>query len=556
MTASTSASKTLRVSVGATEDSLDSALSNIESWIGVIGRVYEPMFEYDYLARPAKLVPRTLSAMPTVSGDGKTFVFQLQKGIYFSDDIAFQGKKRELVASDYAYSLKRIYDPKLKSPWYGQIEGKIVGADKLRAQAMKSGSIDLGLEISGIEVLDRYRLRIRLTKPDPSFLYLLALPFSGALARESVEFHSSRGSHQFAGTGAYMFARGEYRSASKVVLTANPNYRKRTWNWISSDRSDDAIVTAMAGKPVPSIQRIEISVIEEGQSAWLALLSGQVDEVFQVSSATAHAIKEGGTLKQEHALRGVVLGQIETLNTLRTVFNMNDPVVGGYSPAKIALRRAIQYCFPLDEHIRVVTRGDAIAASSIVPASLRGHIAAQTRFHEYNPALANALLNKYGYVDRDGDGFRELPDGKPLVLERITDTRSSARAADELWKKAMDAIGIKITFQPLNWTDMHKAALQGQIKMMQDGSTASLPDGAEFFASLYSGNALDGGSNYSRFKVAEYDSLYEQMAALPHSDQRDALIIEMEKIIRNYAPWIAPWHMIRYYATARSVVGL
>ena len=64
--------------------------------------VFETLLTYDYLARPAKLVPLTAEAMPEVSDDGKTYTVRVKKGIYFIDDPAFKGQKRELVAADYA----------------------------------------------------------------------------------------------------------------------------------------------------------------------------------------------------------------------------------------------------------------------------------------------------------------------------------------------------------------------------------------------------------------------------------------------------------------------
>src|SRR5437868_8828874 len=108
------------------------------------GSVEQAMFEtlltYDYLARPAKLVPLSAEAMPIVSDNGRTYTFKIRKGIYFASDAAFKGRKRELTAEDFAYSLKRLIDPKIRGPWAWLIEGKIVGLDALAEQAKKSGT--------------------------------------------------------------------------------------------------------------------------------------------------------------------------------------------------------------------------------------------------------------------------------------------------------------------------------------------------------------------------------------------------------------------------------
>jgi ABC-type transport system substrate-binding protein len=73
--------------------------------------IFDPLMTYDYLARPAKLAPRAAESMPVVSDQAKTYVFKVRKGVYFSADPAFKGKKRELTAADYVYSWKRIVDP-------------------------------------------------------------------------------------------------------------------------------------------------------------------------------------------------------------------------------------------------------------------------------------------------------------------------------------------------------------------------------------------------------------------------------------------------------------
>src|SRR5689334_13045094 len=128
--------------------------------------VFETLLTYDYLARPSKLVPLTAEALPDIADDGKTYTLHVRKGIYFIDDPAFKGKKRELTAADYAYSLKRLIDPKIRSPWAWLVEGKIVGLDEVAKAAKKSGKFDYDAKIAGLETPERYTLRIRLNDTD------------------------------------------------------------------------------------------------------------------------------------------------------------------------------------------------------------------------------------------------------------------------------------------------------------------------------------------------------------------------------------------------------
>ena len=124
----------------------------------VVDHILDPMLTYDYLARPAKLVPNTLESMPEVSADGMTHTFRIRKGIYFTPDPAFKAKRRELVAADYAYSILRFFDPKVKSPNLYLVEGRILGLDEAHQRAIRTGKpFDYDASYPGLQLLDRYR---------------------------------------------------------------------------------------------------------------------------------------------------------------------------------------------------------------------------------------------------------------------------------------------------------------------------------------------------------------------------------------------------------------
>src|SRR2546427_13179466 len=79
--------------------------------------IFETLLTYDYLARPAKIVPLVAEAPPQITDNGRTDTLKIREGIHFTPDPAFKGQKRELVAEDFIYSLKRLIDPRLRSPW-------------------------------------------------------------------------------------------------------------------------------------------------------------------------------------------------------------------------------------------------------------------------------------------------------------------------------------------------------------------------------------------------------------------------------------------------------
>jgi len=148
---------------------------------------FETLLTYDYLARPSKLVPLAAEALPEITDAGKTYTVRIRKGIYFIDDPVFKGRKRELTSADYAYSIKRLIDPKLRSPWAWLVEGKILGLDDLAEAAKKTGKFDYDAKVEGIETPDRYTLRIRLKDTDYNLSYILAHEPTSAVAREVID---------------------------------------------------------------------------------------------------------------------------------------------------------------------------------------------------------------------------------------------------------------------------------------------------------------------------------------------------------------------------------
>jgi ABC-type transport system substrate-binding protein len=210
-------------------------------------------------------------------------------------------------------------------------------------------------------------------------------------------------------------------------------------------------------------------------------------------------------------------------------------VVGGYTPEKVALRRAISLGYDIDASVLQIYRGQARRAQSTVPPDAIG---ADPNFAsplaEYSPARAKALLDTYGYIDRDGDGYREAPDGSPLVLEIGSTPDGSSKVIDEVWRRSMDAIGLRIEFRKAKWPELLRESRAGKLMMWGLGWLAGDPDADTFYQILYGPNK--GQSNHSRFNHAEFNALFEQAKVLPDGPERSALYAKMNRIAAAYAP--------------------
>jgi len=181
----------------------------------------------------------------------------------------------------------------------------------------------------------------------------------------------------------------------------------------------------------------------------------------------------------------------------------------------------------------VLRNGQAIPATQPIPPDVAGHVRGFKGFAPYDPAVARALLDKFGYRDRDGDGYRELPDGRPLVLHMASDTSPVYRRYDELWQRGLDGVGIKIDIQVQKFPELFKAAHAGQLQFWSLAWTGDTAD--DFMRLFYGPNA--GAANLARFRNAQFDALYKQSRRIPEGTERDTLYAKMTELLGAYSPW-------------------
>jgi ABC-type transport system substrate-binding protein len=523
--------KVLRYALGTPVSTLDPAAVSDVPTVSMLANIFDAPYTYDYLARPARLKPNTAAALPEVSRDGLELTVRLRPGIYFADDPAFKGTRRELTAADYVYSLKRHWDPKLKSPNLYLINTRIKGMAALRKEAEAGGRFDYDREVEGLRALDRYTLRVVLTEPAPNFGYFLSLcPLACAVAREVVEAYGDKVAEHPVGTNAFRLTR--YARSSKMVFERNPNFREQVYDEQppADDPAAKKIAATLAGRRLPMLDRVEVSIVEEAQPRWLAFLNAEHDLIEVVPAEFVLTVAPRGELAGHLQRRGVQIHRVPAHSVFFTYFGLNDPVVGGYAPEKVALRRAIGLAYDIDAAIRINARGQAIPAQSVLPPGAVG----------FDPALKSPLADydpdrdTYGYVDRDGDGWREQPDGRPLQLVMASPSTQLARNADELWRKSMNAVGIRIDFRKGKFQELIRESRAGKLMMFGSGWSGPMPDGEYFMGILYGPNA--GQSNQSRFDLPEFNRLFAQAAQMPDGPERERLYREMNRLLFAYAP--------------------
>ncbi len=555
----TAAPKVLRYAFPVAETGFDPAqVSDLYSRT-VIAGIFEAPLAFDFLARPFKMKPVTLADIPTVSDNSTRFTFRVKPGIYFADDPAFKGVRRELTAQDYVYSLKRHYDPITKSPNLYRLESaKILGLSALRTKIMAAKQpFPYDTEVEGLRALDRYTFEIKLAEPSPRF-HQEALTDSGsfgAVAREVVEMYGDKIMEHPVGTGPFKLA--EWRRSSRIVLARNTGFREMYYDEEApaDDARSVAIAKAFKGKRMPMLDRVEISIIEESQPRWLSFLNQQTDFMERLPNEFSNVAIPNNVIAPNLAKQGISMEQSPLVDaTLASLFNQDSPVVGGYTPDKVALRRAISLAYNSEEEVRVVRRNQAVLAqSAVAPLTYGYNPQFKSEMSTFDVARAKALLDLYGYVDKDGDGWRDLPDGKPLVLEYATQPDQASRQLVELWQKSMKAIDIKIVFKSAKWPENLKASKAGKLMMWGVAWAAGSPDGDTFLALAYGPNI--GGSNHARFNLPAFNKLYLKQSQLPDGPERLAVMEEASKLMVAYVPYKISGHRVATDLVHPWVVG-
>jgi ABC-type transport system substrate-binding protein len=538
--------KILRYAFLIAETGFDPAqISDLYSRTVVAGMIEAPL-EFEFMAKPAKMRPNTAAEMPQVSNDFKTFTFRIKPGIFFADDPAFKGKKRELVAEDYVYSLKRHYDPRWKSANLYILENaKILGLTELRKKLMdEKKPFDYDTPVEGLKALDRYTFQIRLAEPTPRLLYNFTDgSFTGAVAREVVEFYGDKIGEHPVGTGPFVLK--SWKRSSRIVLAKNPSYREVLWDETppAGDERLAAVATQFKGRRLPLIDEVHISIIEEAQPRWLSFLNEEQDVMDQLPAEFAPSVMPNNRIAPHLAKRGVVAVRYPRADVSVSYFGMENPVVGGYEPHKVALRRAISLAVDLEREIRLVRRGQAIPGNGPIGPGCWGYDPKlKTEMSDYNLGRARALLDMHGYVDKNGDGWREQPNGEPLVLEYATSPDQTSRQLNEQWRRNMTDLGIKIEFKIAKWPENLKSSRAGKLMMWGVGWSAGAPDGDTFLALGYGPNK--GGANHARFNLPAFNKLYEQQRVLPDGPERYAAMQEAAKLMVAYMPYKVHAHRV------------
>ena len=464
--------------------------------------------------------------MPTVSSDGLTYTFKIKKGVVFQDDVAFEGGKgRELVAEDFVYSIKRLADPKLQALGWWILDGKIKGLNEWREKHTDSKVVDYNETVEGLQAIDKYTLKFKLTKPFPQFLYSLAMPFTFVVAKEVLDHYGKEFLNHPVGTGPYKLPK--FNQTNKIVYTKNPTYREKFYPSDSSEGFKELGYLEDAGKKLPLVDKVVVSVMVEDQPRWLNFQKGNIDYLSIPKDNFDSVVTPSKGVTDEFAKKGISLEINPSLDVTYVAFNHDNKLF-----SNVKLRRAMALAYDVNKSNKLFYNNTALPAQSIVPPGIKGHVKSYVNpYRARNLEKAKALLKEAGYPN--GEGLPEITYDCP--------NSTISRQMGDFFRKNMAEIGIKVKVIQNTWPELQNKITKRSVQLYAIAWGADYPD-AENFLQLLFGPNKSPGANGSGYDNPEFNQLYKTASVLQDSPERTALYEKMSRIAAEQVPWIFGVH--------------
>ncbi len=483
--------------------------------------VYETLVEYDYAARPYRLIPGLAESLPLVQSNGLVYVFRIHPEARFQPDPCFgtaadgSPRGRAVTAEDVIFSLKRLADRKVASPGAWLVEDAVAGMRAFADRSAGSAPTDYAAAVAGLTAPDARTVRIALTRPTHVFPYYLTIAYSSIVPPEAVRLYGADFGSRAVGTGPYRLAR--WRRNHQMDYVRDPSWR----GW----REGPAAFAAGGGAP---FDRVTYRLIDDVSTQWLCFLSGELDFLGEVTRDNWDVVIEpSGGLSEGLRAKGVTLHSIPTLEVAYIGINMDDPVLG---PNR-ALRQALNGAFDGAAWERFYN-GRVIRCDGPVPPGTAGRLDEPFPY-AFDLDRARRLLREAGYPEGvDPKTGRRLE----LTLD-LGRTSQDMRETTELIVSFWARVGIVLKPQFHNWPTFLKRVSSRQSQLFRMGWTGDYPDAENFLKIFASANASPG-PNRANYANPAFDRAYEAACAATDEAERNRLWAEAQALVREDCPWV------------------
>lgn len=444
----------LRAPLSDKDINLDPSGDWLVSYTEVFNVIYDALF---LIGRDGEILPGIASELPQISDDGKTYHIKLRQDARFHDDDVFlNGKGRAVKAEDFIYSIKRIADPKNETGLYSLVQGRIEGLDQFH-EALKEGKGKFDDEIAGLRAINENELKIRLTKPTPQIIDILAIPSFSIVPREAVEKYGSDFKKHAVGTGPFRLK--SYESKRIVVELVPGHWRTPTEK---KEKLPDGIVFTLFDDP------------------WNAFKNGELDILTIESRRLKAFLDDKFELKKELVESGYGVYRIKEAYRAFIIFNYKNPIM-----QNAHLRQAIAHAIPWKD---IIDPADTLSAS-FIPETIPGYVNLQW---EYNPEKAKKELALAGF-----------PGGKGLPELRFRTPYSVRLFIAGMVEDALEKVDIPVRVEIKDEPELEDAHFGSQ------GWVLDYPDASSILTLLHSNAHPPVGNNYGYFAAKAYDNLLE-----------------------------------------------
>ncbi|MBC3766435.1 ABC transporter substrate-binding protein [Neptunicella marina] len=453
-------------------------------------QIYDRLIEFD--PHTNKLEP-ALAESWAISSDGLTYTFQLRKKVSFHQTSYFT-PSRYFNADDVIFSIDRW---RLDDHPYHRVSGGVYPY-----------FVSLGLTsiVASVERINGYRIEIKLTRPDSSFLANLATDFAVILSAEYAQQllddgHPEQIDQLPIGTGPFVFE--SYRKGRYIRYHKNENY----WHH------------------EVSINQLIFDITPASSTRLAKLLTGECDAIAFPAYPDLNIIKSRANLQVDEK-PGLNVG-FWAFNTQVEPFN--NPLV----------RKALAMAIDKDTLINTVYSDSAVRARSLLPPTSWAY-QASAKDSSYNPVLARELLDEAGIPE----GFTF--DIWALPIERAYNP--NARKMAELIKGYLKQVGVNVNVVSYEWSTFRQRLREGKHDTVLIGWNADNADPDNFYRPLLSCAAIASGTNRSNWCNEEYDSLIDQALLYSEPEVRSLFYQMANTILSDEMPLVPIAHAYRYQA--------
>ncbi|MDO7885564.1 ABC transporter substrate-binding protein [Hymenobacter cheonanensis] len=497
--------------------SLDPAFARNQANSWAVAQLYNGLLELDSTLQPAPALARRYQISP----DGLTYTFWLRRGARFQNSEAFADSKgREVLASDFVYSFRRLLDAGTASPGGWIFRGKVLEDSK--------GNISDTCFVAANDST----LRIHLKAPFIPFLSLLTMPYTYVVPHEAVAKYGKDFREHPVGTGPFQFK--VWDEGNVLLYHRNPDYWRH-----------DA-----QGRQLPYLDAVAISFIADRKTEFLTFLQGKLDFLSGIREGSRDLIlNPDGSVRADFQGR-FNLQKAPYLNTEYLGFQLDSAKLTGEQASQgralrdVRVRQALSYAINRPEMLAyVLNHVGRPGESGFVPAALPSFSPARVPGYTYQPQKARALLRAAGYGA-----------GRPLQL-RLSTVAERKAVAEYLQKNWAD-VGVQVQIDVNQSAAQQELVDNGRAAFFSKSWLGDYPDAENYLALFYSPNFSPAGPDKTHYKSAEYDQLYTQAIREQDAARRTALYQAMDRLVVRDQPVISLYYDEIIRLTQRNVRGL